>query len=104
MKLIKLSLALALGGVAVNYLLKKPGAASGKNAQANGANGAEANDRVDRGASVGNSPNAAERLQSRRPANSLAGSGGFDVDLLGSNAADGEYPRSTGLADFSRGA
>lgn len=117
MKLMRLTLAAAAGGIAANYLLNK-NRASGSAARAKDASswpdGAQtasdsstssASGRAESpSAASSDSPNAAERIRASRPANSLAGSGGESLDPLRSNARDGEYARSTGLSDFARGA
>ena len=131
MRLMKLTLAAVAGGVAANYLLNKArtsGAGQGGD-DSTGSDGAGASSArssssgssasgqrglgsstwmpSDSGSGSGSdldSLNEGERLRAARPANSLAGSGGQSLDPLQSNARDGEYATSTGLADFSRGA
>jgi hypothetical protein len=106
-KLIKNAIILGLAGVALHALTRKrldAAPASASDSAETGSARASAQERRSPAATAEDSPNAAERLQSRQPASGLAGNGRLRAALLDSDAAHGEAPRGTGLADFTRGA
>jgi hypothetical protein len=104
-KLIKNAIILSLAAAALHALTRKrPDAASASDSAETGSARGSAEGRRSPTATTGDSPNAAERLQSRQPASGLAGNDRLRATLLDSDAARGESPRGTGLADFTRGA
>ena len=105
MKLMKLTAAAVVGGLAANALLKGARARTDASpARSAGLNdGARATSRR-WAASPSESPNEGERLMASRPDNALAGIGSEALDPLRSNSREGSTARSTGLSDFSRGA
>jgi hypothetical protein len=105
MKLIKNAIILGMAGAALHALMRKRrDAASASGSAEAGSGRGSADGRRSPAATAEDSPNAAERLQTRQPAGGMAGNGRLRAALLDSDAAHGEAPRGTGLADFTRGA
>lgn len=113
MRLLTLAAAAALGGFALHALFRqqaagtpdRPDGAAGATRRT-GSSGRLAGDGSSSGESGdgANSPNGAERLRARHPAGALADAGATGLGLVGAGSREDEYARTTGLADFSRGA
>lgn len=118
MRIITLAAAAALGALASQTLLKLRHRAEGAHAddradtsfpRTGNADSARAEARlgIPEQAAPGDSadsPNAAERLEARHPAGALADAPAAGLGLTGPDSGETEYARTTGLADFSRGA
>jgi len=124
MRLIRLAAAAAFGALAMNTLLAAPRrngrrdtARRSSTADAGGTDvstglstsgdapfGARADQRPSSARATADSPNAAERLAARHPAGALAEAGAIGLGLDSPEQGEVEYARSTGLADFARGA
>lgn len=119
MKLGRLTLTLAIAGIAANMFLK--GRRAGVpmhpdfvDTEDSGYAGTEMTPAGDMpsdvtaasGASAAgpDSPNPAERMQAERPTRLAEAIGGTSDDLFDSNARSGAYPKTPGLPDLTRGA
>jgi len=114
--------ALGLGALAANQFLKQARDGAGGATAAGSASGGRARQRASSSSlasrpawrpsddsqplggqrsGLADSPNGAERLQARR---GPGAAGSADLGLLGSDSQDAEFPATTGLSDFNRGA
>lgn len=118
MRIITLAAAAALGALALQTLLEsrhraerrhaddRADATSRRTGNADSTR-AEARLGIPQRAAPGDSadsPNAAERLKARHPAGALADAPAVGLGLTSPDSGETEYARTTGLADFSRGA
>jgi len=119
MKLGRLTLTLAIAGIAANMFLKKrdggaPAHPDFVDTEDSGYAGAEMTPAGDMasdvtaatGASAArpDSPNPAERMQADGPTRLAEAIEGTSDDLFDSNSQSGAYPRTPGLPDLTRGA
>jgi len=116
MRIIRLAALAALGGIAVNTLLKsrrgaepearvqrRPGASARPAASPFRASRRDT-PRSQAAYDAARSPNAAERLNARHPAGALGEAGRRGLGLTSPASGETESASSTGLTDFLRGA